>query len=73
MIIANNDDIDNDTVDLIYDKVFETLGNTTNNDSRTSEFFQYQGLEFSLKEYKDNDYKYSFRIGRITEKNKSDE
>ena len=73
MIIANNDDIDNDTVDLIYNKVFETLGNTTNDDSKTSEFFQYQGLEFSLKEYKDNDYKYSFRIGRITEKNKSDE
>ncbi len=73
MIIANNDDIDNDTVDLIYNKVFETLGNTTNNDSKTSEFFQYQGLEFSLKEYNNNDYKYSFRIGRITEKNKSDE
>lgn len=73
MIIANNNDIDNDTIDLIYNKVFETLDNTSNNDSKTSEFFQYQGLEFSLKEYNNNDYKYSFRIGRITEENKSDE
>ena len=67
MIIANKQDINEETTDLIYDRVFETLGNTEDENSKTSEFFQYQGLEFSLKEYKDSDYKYSFRIGRIVE------
>ncbi len=67
MIIANNNNISKETTNLIYNKVFETLGNTTDKNSKTSEFFQYQGLEFSLKEYKNNDYKYSFRIGRITD------
>ena len=67
MIIASNKEISEDTTDLIYDRVFETLGNTEDEESKTSEFFQYQGLEFSLKEYKDSDYKYSFRIGRIIE------
>lgn len=67
MIKANNKNINDETVDLIYNKVFETLGNTKDENSKTSEFFQYQGLEFSLKEYENNDYKYSFRIGRITE------
>lgn len=65
MIIANNNNITEETTDLIYNKVFETLGNTKDETSETSEFFQYQGLEFSLKEYKNNNYKYSFRIGRI--------
>ena len=65
MIIANNNNITEETIDLIYNKVFETLGNTKDETSKTSEFFQYQGLEFSLKEYKNNNYKYSFRIGRI--------
>ena len=65
MIIANNRNITEETTTLIYNKVFETLGNTNDEKSKTSEFFQYQGLELSLKEYKDNEYKYSFRIGRI--------
>ena len=65
MIIANNEEIDEDTTELIYNRVFETLGNTSDEKSKTSEFFQYQGLEFSLKEYKNIDCKYSFRIGRI--------
>ena len=65
IIIANNTNITEETTDLIYNKVFETLGNTKDETSETSEFFQYQGLEFSLKEYKNNNYKYSFRIGRI--------
>lgn len=65
MIIANNENITEETTTLIYDRVFETLGNTNDEESKTSEFFQYQGLEFSLKEYKSNNYKYSFRIGRI--------
>ena len=65
MIIANNEEIDEDTTKLIYNRVFETLGNTSDEKSKTSEFFQYQCLEFSLKEYKNIDYKYSFRIGRI--------
>ncbi len=69
MIIANNENINEATTELVYDRVFETLGNTSDEESKTSEFFQYQGLEFSLKEFKDNDYKYSFRIGRITEEN----
>lgn len=68
MIIANNENITEETTTLIYDRVFETLGNTSDKKSKTSEFFQYQGLEFSLKEYKSNNYKYSFRIGRIINK-----
>lgn len=67
MIIANNENITEETTTLIYNRVFETLGNTNDEESKTSEFFQYQGLEFSLKEYKSNNYKYSFRIGRIIE------
>ena len=70
IIKANNKDIDDDSIDLVYDRVFETKGTTNDDTGEISEFFQYQGLEFSLKEYKDSDYKYSFRIGRITEKNK---
>ncbi len=73
MIIASNKEISEDTTDLIYDRVFETLGNTEDEESKTSEFFQYQGLEFSLKEYKDSDYKYSFRIGRIIEEQEETE
>lgn len=69
MIIANNGELNEEITDLVYDRVFETLGNTEDDKSETSEFFQYQGLEFSLKEYKDNDYKYSFRIGRIIKEN----
>lgn len=69
MIIANNENITEETTTLIYDRVFETLGNTNDEESKTSEFFQYQGLEFSLKEFKEkNNYKYSFRIGRIINK-----
>ena len=67
MIRANNGDISENTAGLVYDRVFETLGNTSDEESETSEFFQYQGLEFSLKEYKNTEYKYSFRIGRIIE------
>ena len=68
MIIANNENITEETTALIYDRVFETLGNTNDEESKTSEFFQYQGLEFSLKEFKEkNNYKCSFRIGRIIE------
>lgn len=73
MIIASNKEISEDTAELIYDRVFETLGNTEDEESKTSEFFQYQGLEFSLKEYKDSDYKYSFRIGRIIEEQEETE
>ena len=70
IIKANNKDIDDDSIDLVYDRVFETKGTTNDDTGEISEFFQYQGLEFSLKEYKDSDYKYSFRIGRIIEENK---
>ena len=73
MILANNDTITDETIDLIYDRVFETIGNTKDDESKTSEFFQYQGLEFSLKEYSDSDYRYSFRIGRIVEKQDENE
>ncbi len=65
MIIANNESITEKTTTLIYDRVFETLGNTDDEESKTSEFFQYQGLEFSLKQYINSEYEYSFRIGRI--------
>lgn len=67
MIRSSNEEITEETADLVYDRVFETLGNTSDEKSETSEFFQYQGLEFSLKEYEDSDHKYSFRIGRIVE------
>lgn len=67
IIRSSNNNITEETADLVYDRVFETLGNTSDEKSETSEFFQYQGLEFSLKEYKDSDHKYSFRIGRIVE------
>lgn len=67
IIRSSNNKITEETADLVYDRVFETLGNTSDEKSETSEFFQYQGLEFSLKEYKDSDHKYSFRIGRIVE------
>lgn len=73
MIIANNNEVTEKTTDLIYDRVFETLGNTEDEDSETSEFFQYQGLEFSLKEYKDSNYKYSFRVGRIVKEETNEE
>ena len=73
MIIANNNEITEETTDLIYDRVFETLGNTEDENSETSEFFQYQGLEFSLKEYKDSNYKYSFRVGRIVKEETNEE
>ena len=72
IIKANNKDIDDDSIDLVYDRVFETKGTTNDDTGEISEFFQYQGLEFSLKEYKDNDYKYSFRIGRIIEEDKEE-
>ena len=73
MIIANNNEITEETTDLIYDRVFETLGNTEDENSETSEFYQYQGLEFSLKEYKDSNYKYSFRVGRIVKEETNEE
>lgn len=73
MILANNDTITDETIDLIYDRVFETIGNTKDDKSKTSEFFQYQGLEFSLKQYNEGDYKYSFRIGRIVEEQDENE
>lgn len=72
IIKANNKDIDDDSIDLVYDRVFETKGTTNDDTGEISEFFQYQGLEFSLKEYKDSDYKYSFRIGRIIEEDKEE-
>ena len=72
IIKANNKDIDDDSIDLVFDRVFETKGTTNDDTGEISEFFQYQGLEFSLKEYKDSDYKYSFRIGRIIEENKEE-
>ncbi len=75
IIIANNKEITDESIELIYNKVFETLGYTKDKRSETSEFYQYKGLEFSLKKHKNNDYKYSFRIGRIVkdETEKSDE
>ena len=73
MILANNDTITDETINLIYDRVFESIGNTKDDKSKTSEFFQYQGLEFSLKQYNEGDYKYSFRIGRIVEKQDENE
>ena len=64
LIQANNEDIDKKSAKMIYNKVFETLGNTKDDNSKTSEFFQYQGIECSLKYYK-KEKLYSFRIGRI--------
>lgn len=73
MIKSSNKEITEEIANLVYDRVFETLGNTSDEKSETSEFFQYQGLEFSLKEYKDSNHKYSFRIGRIVGEEKENE
>ena len=53
---------------MVYDSVIRTRNNKEENNSKTSEYFQYKGLETSLKETILTDKSlYQFRIGRITE------
>lgn len=56
---ANNNDIDDKSAKLLYDKTKQTL----NEETKTSEYFQYKGIETSLKKKEDT---YQFRVGRIT-------
>ena len=59
LIKANNNNIDENSAKLLYDKTKQTL----NEQTKTSEYFQYKGIETSLKKKEDT---YQFRIGRIT-------
>ncbi len=59
IIQANNQNITDEDVNLLIDKTKETYNEKTN----SSEYFQFQGIETSLKKKDDN---YQFRIGRIT-------
>ncbi len=59
LIRANNEAIDEESANLLYTKTKETL----DQESGSSQYFQYKGCETSLKK-KGNTYQ--FRIGRIT-------
>lgn len=53
---------------MIYDSVIRTRDNEKKDNSKTSEYFQYKGIEANLKETINGDKSiYQFRIGRITE------
>jgi|GEM_PF-5622454 len=66
-IKANNNNLSDEDITMVYDSVIRTRNNKEENNSKTSEYFQYKGLETSLKEtiLTDNSL-YQFRIGRIT-------
>ena len=67
-IKANNDNLSDEDINMVYDSVIRTRNNKEENNSKTSEYFQYKGLETSLKETILTDKSlYQFRIGRITE------
>lgn len=67
-IKANNDNLTDNDISSMYDNVIKTRNNKEEKESKTSEYFQYGGLEISLKEILNNDKSiYQFRIGRITE------
>lgn len=59
IIQANNENITDESVQLLFEKTKETFTEEAN----SSEYFQYQGIETSLKK---NGDLYQFRIGRIT-------
>ena len=58
---ANNNSLEDEDIKMIYD-------NEEKENSKTSEYFQYKGIEANLKETINGDKSiYQFRIGRITE------
>ncbi len=59
LIRANNRNIDEESTILLFNKTKETLNEKTN----ISEYFQYKGVETSLKKINNV---YQFRVGRIT-------
>ncbi len=67
-IKANNSDLTDEDINNIYDSIIKTRANKEENNTKTSEYFQYKGIETNLKETIVGDKSiYQFRIGRITE------
>ena len=66
LIKANNPDLDDESINLLYEKTFETENTTQEETYGLSEYFQYGGLEVSLKTYLNQEYLYQIRIGRLT-------
>ena len=66
LIKANNPDLDDESINLLYEKTFETEDTTQEETYGLSEYFQYGGLEVSLKTYLNQEYLYQIRIGRLT-------
>lgn len=65
---ANNNSLEDENIKMIYDSVIRTRDNEEKDNSKTSEYFQYKGIEANLKETINGDKSiYQFRIGRITE------
>lgn len=65
---ANNENLSDEDVTSIYDNIIKTRDNEEKDNYKTSQFFQYKGIETSLKETINGDKSiYQFRIGRITE------
>ncbi len=69
MIQANNSELKEDIAKRIYENVVKTKEETKEDGISTSQFFQFHGLESSLKTYEKESPKYQFRIGRLTKKN----
>ena len=60
--------LEDEDIKMIYDSVIRTRDNEKKDNSKTSEYFQYKGIEANLKETINGDKSiYQFRIGRITE------
>ena len=67
-IKANNSNLTDEDINNIYDSIIKTRANKEENNTKTSEYFQYKGIETNLKETIVGDKSiYQFRIGRITE------
>ena len=66
LMLANQENMSEEDASLLYDKIIETRENTEEDGNYTSEFFQYLGIEVSLKTWSDQEYPYQIRIGRIT-------
>ena len=67
-IKANNSDLTDEDINNIYDSIIKTRANKEENNTKTSEYFQYKGIETNLKETIVGDKSiYQFRIGIITE------
>lgn len=68
LLKANNSSLEDEDITMIYDSIIRTRDNEEKDNSKTSEYFQYKGIEANLKETINGDKSiYQFRIGRITE------